>query len=164
MLLAIIAAVVLSLFAGMLGMFGVPAMSFGVAMGPLLAVGVFVWVLVSGIIGVFIGGLWLHIWVYLVGGRNGIGETIKAVIYGMTPSLLLGWIPIVGFIALIWALIVETIGVRQLHELSTGKAVLAVIIAIIIPAIIIGVIWAAFMVTMLGPGFQGPTGPGFGGF
>ncbi len=161
---AIIVAVAFSLFAGILGTFGVRTMTFGAAMGPLVAVGVFVGVLVSGIIGVFIGGLWLHIWVYLVGGRNGIEETIKAVIYGMTPSLLLGWIPVVGFIAGIWALIVEIIGVRQLHELSTGKAVLAVIIAIIIPAIVIGVIWATFIATMPGPVFQGPTGPGFGGF
>jgi len=161
---AIIVAVAFSLFAGMLGMFGVPAMPFGAAMGPLVAVGVFVAMIVGGIIGVFIGGLWLHIWVYLVGGRNGIGETIKAVIYGMTPSLLLGWIPIVGIIAGIWALIVEIIGVRQLQELSTGKAVLAVIIAIAIPLIIYVVIFAAFIATMPGPVFQGPTGPGFGGF
>jgi hypothetical protein len=163
-LLAIIAAVVLSLFAGMFGMLGVPMMPLGAAMGPLLAVGVFVGVLVGGIIGVFIDGLWLHLWVYLVGGRNGVGQTIKAVMYGSTPSYLLGWIPIVNTIALIWALIVGIIGVRQLHELSTGKAVLAVILAILIPAIIIGAIFAAFMATMPGPVFPGPTGPGFGGF
>lgn len=58
-------------------------------MAPLLAVGVFVGVLIGGIIGVFIDGLLLHLWVYLVGGRNGIGETIKAVM-GVTPSFLLG--------------------------------------------------------------------------
>jgi len=161
---AILIAVLFSLFAGMLGVFGVPAIPFGAAMAPLLAVGVFVGVLVGGIIGVFIDGLWLHLWVYLVGGRNGIGETIKAVMYGATPSFLLGWIPIVNFIALIWALIVGIIGVRQLQELSTGKAVLAVIIAIAIPLIIYAVILAAFIATMPGPGFQGPTGPGFGGF
>jgi len=161
---AIIIAVAFSLFAGMLGLFGVPAIPFGAAMAPLLAIGFFVAILIGGIIGVFIDGLWLHLWVYLVGGRNGIGETIKAVMYGATPSFLLGWIPIVGIIAGIWALIVEIIGVRQLQELSTGKAVLAVILAIIIPAIIIGVLWAAFIATMPGPVFQGPTGPGFGGF
>mgnify|MGYP001134070056 CR=1 FL=1 len=161
---AILIAVLFSLFAGMLGMFGVPAMPFGAAMAPLLAVGFFVSILIGGIIGVFIDGLWLHLWVYLVGGRNGIGETIKAVMYGATPSFLLGWIPIVNFIALIWALIVGIIGVRQLQELSTGKAVLAVIIAIAIPLIIYAVILAAFIATMPGPVFQGPTGPGFGGF
>ena len=161
---AVLIAVLFSLFAGMLGMFGVPMMPFGAAMGPLLAVGFFIFVLVGGIIGVFIDGLWLHLWVYVVGGRNGVGQTIKAVMYGATPSFLLGWIPIVGIIAGIWALIVGIIGVRQLHELSTGKAVLAVIIAIAIPLIIYVAIIAAFIATMPGPGFPGPTGPGFGGF
>jgi hypothetical protein len=45
-------------------------------------------------------------------------------------------------------IIVAILGVRQLHELSTGKAVLAVILAIIIPAIIIGAIIASIMATM----------------
>nr|QNO53711.1 hypothetical protein ONPGGGGH_00009 [Methanosarcinales archaeon ANME-1 ERB6] len=163
-LFAILIAVAFSLFAGMFGMLGVPMMPFGAAMGAGLAVGFFIGVLVGGIIGVFIDGLWLHLWVYLVGGRNGVGQTIKAVMYGATPSFLLGWIPIVGIIAGIWALIVGIIGVRQLHELSTGKAVLAVIIAIAIPLIIYVAIIATFIATMPGPMFSGSRGPGFGGF
>lgn len=163
-IVAVLIAVAFSLFARMLGMPGVPMMLLGAGMGPLLAVGSFIVILVGGIIGVFIGGLWLHLWVYLVGGRNGVGQTIKAVMYGATPSSLLGWIPIVNFIAGIWALIVEIIGVRQLHGLSTGKAVLAVIIAIAIPLIIYVAIIAAFMPLIPGPAFPGPTGPGFGGF
>jgi len=59
---------------------------------------------------------------------------------------------------------VGIIGVRQLHELSTGKAVLAVIIAIAIPLLIYIAIFVAFMPLMPGPRFTGPTGPGFGGF
>ena len=122
-------------------------------MGTLTVVAVsFILVLVSGIIGVFIGGLWLHIWVYLVGGRKGVGQTIKALMYGATPNYLLGWIPFVillsgwrpiailgglgWFIFAIWTLIVGIVGIRQLHELSTGKAVLAVILTIVIPLII----------------------------
>jgi hypothetical protein len=163
-ILAVLIAVAFSLFAGMFGMLGVPMMPLGATMGPLLAVGFFIVILVGGIIGVFIDGLWLHLWVYLVGGRNGVGQTIKAVMYGATPSYLLGWIPLVNIIALIWALIVGIIGVRQLHGLSTGKAVLAVIIAIAIPLIVYVAILSAFIATMPGSVFPGPTGPGFGGF
>ncbi|MCW3133001.1 MAG: YIP1 family protein [Methanophagales archaeon] len=163
-IVSVLIAVLFSWFAGMLGMSRIPTMALGAAMGPLLAVGAFICVLVGGIIGVFIDGLWLHIWVYLVGGRNGVGQTIKALMYGATPSYLLGWIPIVGIIGVIWALIVGTIGVRQLHELSTGKAVLAVIIAIAIPLIIYVAILSAFIATMPGPMFPGPKGPRFGGF
>ena len=121
---------------------------FMAAMGPLIGllffVLFFVLILVVGIIAAFIGGLWTHIWVYLVGGRRGVAQTIKAVMYGSTPSFLLGFLP--------WALIVQVIGIRQLQELSTGRAILAVILAIIIPAIIIGAIFAAYIPTMPGPG------------
>lgn len=161
---AIIAAVVISMLSGMLGMFGVPETPFDLSMGPVLAVGVFIGLLVGGIIGIFIGGLWLHIWVYLVGGRNGFVQTIKAVIYGDTPSLLLGWIPIINIVTGIWSLIVGIIGVRQLHGLSTGKAALAVILAILIPAVIVVILFVALGPTMPGPSYPGPAGPGFGGF
>ncbi|HUV02721.1 MAG TPA: YIP1 family protein [Desulfobacteria bacterium] len=163
-LIAIVVVAAFSLISGMLSMFGVPELPFGAARGLMAAVVFFVGALVGGIIGIFITGLWLHIWVYLVGGKNGVEQTIKAVMYGETPSLLLGWIPILNFIAGIWTLIVGIIGVRQLHGLSTGKAVLAVILAILIPAIVIGVIIAALGPTMPGPGYPGPLGPGFGGF
>ena len=99
-----------------------------------------------------------------MGGKNGLLQTIKAVIYGDTPSLILGWIPIINVIAMIWSLIVGVIGVRQLHGLSTGKAVLAVILAILIPAVIIGILFATLGPMMPEPGYPGPVGPGFGGF
>jgi hypothetical protein len=156
---AIIVALAISMLSGMLGMFGVPAMPFGAAIGPALAISVFIGLLVGGIVGIFIGGVWLHLWVYLMGGRNGLVQTIKAVIYGDTPSLILGWIPIMNVIAMIWSLIVGIIGVRQLHGLSTGKAILAVILAIFIPAVIIGILFVALGPTMPGQGYPGPVGP-----
>ena len=93
----------------------------------------FVLVLILGIIGVFIGGLWTHIWIYLVGGRKGVTQTLKALMYDATPGCLLGWIPVVGVFAVVWTLILEIIGIGQLHELSTRRVVLAVILAISIP-------------------------------
>lgn len=57
--------------------------------------------------------------------------------------------------------IVAIIGIRQLHELSTGKAALAVIIAMIIPVIIMAII-AAFIAMMPGEMFSWPGGPRFG--
>ena len=134
----------------------------GLTAGPLLAVAMFVLSLISGIIAVFIMGLWMHIWVYATGGRKGVTQTIKALMYGATPSYLLGWIPIVGIIAGIWALIVEIIGIRQLQELSTGKAILAFILAIVIPAIIAAIVTFAVLIAM--PELRPELGPGFGGF
>lgn len=58
-------------------------------------------------------------------------QTIKAGMYGSTPSLLFGWIPVIEFIVLIWSLVAEIIGIRQLHELTTWKAVSVVILMLI---------------------------------
>jgi len=107
---------------------------------------VFFIVLVAEFVFTLIFAAWLHLWVYIVGGRKGIGETMKAVIYGSTPSMLLGWIPFIGIIFSLWSIVLWALGVRDLHELSTGKAIAAVVIAILIPLIII-LLLAAYLLT-----------------
>jgi len=118
--------------------------------GPMV-IGMGILAIISGLIGVLIGSLWMHIWVYICGGRKGVGQTIKSMAYGNTPSFLLGWVPFVGIIFAIWTLVVQIIGIRQLHEISTGRAVLAYIIGvIIIPAIIFAIAFAAIISALLG--------------
>jgi hypothetical protein len=140
-----------SLFGSMMG-FGNLGMMMGVGAGIGAAVVFFVMFMILAIAGAFIGGAILHIFVYIAGGRKGIVQTIKAGMYGSTPSLLLGWIPLVSIIAAIWSLIVEIIGIRQLHELTTGRAVLAVFIPIIIAIILAVVLAAMFMAFMTSTG------------
>ena len=52
----------------------------------------------------------------------------KAVLYSATPTVLLGWIPLISFIAVLWSLVLRIIGIRELHEITTGRAVLALIL------------------------------------
>ena len=92
----------------------------------------------------FIGAAWLHLWVYLFGGRKGYRETLKALAFGETPALLLGWIPLVGFLAGIWSLVLSILGVRELHGISTARALGAVILALLIPLLIL-VLLALFL-------------------
>ena len=54
-------------------------------------VGDFIIAPLVGIIGVFIVGLWIHIWVYFLGGRNGVGQTIKVGMYAVDSGLSI-WI------------------------------------------------------------------------
>jgi len=117
--------------------------------GVSLPVMVFFTVLIGGFIATLILAAWLHLWVYILGGRRGILQTVNAVIYGSTPRLLLGWIPFIGFIFSLWSLVLGVLGIRELQELSTGKAVLAVAIAIIIPLIIIILAAAWFMTSVM---------------
>lgn len=90
-------------------------------------------VLVIQLFLILIWGLWLHLFAYVAGARKNIMQTEKAVIYGSTPMLLIGWIPVIGsLIGGIWMIILQVIGLRELHEISTGKAVLAYLLALIV--------------------------------
>jgi len=93
----------------------------------------------------FISGSLTHLFVRAFGGRKGYGNTIKAFAYGNTPLLLFGWIPFVGMLFPIWALVLNVIGVRQLHEISTGRAIGAVLLGIV-ALVFIAVLIALFVV------------------
>ncbi len=103
----------------------------------------------------FIGAAWLHLWVYFLGGRKGYLETLKAIAYGDTPHLLIGWIPLIGFIGSIWTFVLYILGVRELQEMTTGRAAAAVILAAVVLLIIIVLVAAflfiAFMEIVPGP-------------
>jgi hypothetical protein len=117
------------------------------------AIVMFMIMFIFGIIGIFISGAIFHIFVYIVGGRKGLSQTIKAVMYGSTPGLLFGWIPIIGIIAGIWSLVLEVLGIRQLHEITTGKAIMAVVIMLVILGlitVILAAVIAAFVVGLAG--------------
>ena len=104
--------------------------------------------------GLFIGGSWTHLFVRAFGGRKGCGNTMKAFAYGNTPLLLFGWIPFVGMLLPLWAWALNIIGIRQLHEISTGRAIGAVLLSIllsIIALIIIAVLVVLFVVLLVVP-------------
>ncbi|NYT08235.1 MAG: YIP1 family protein [Methanomicrobiales archaeon] len=100
----------------------------------------------------FIAAAWLHLWVYILGGRKGYVETLKAIAYGNTPHLLIGWIPLIGFIGSIWSFVLYILGVRELHEVSTGRAALALILAVVVLLIIIIALAAAFFFALVSSG------------
>jgi hypothetical protein len=91
----------------------------------------------------FITGSLTHLFVRAFGGRKGYGNTMKAFAYGETPLFLFGWIPFVGTLFWVWALVLNIIGISRLHEISTGRAVGAVllgIVALVIIGVMIGVL------------------------
>jgi len=128
-----------------LGMISSMIPGFTPGLGMLMPVIVFICVIIGGIIGTIIFGAWLHLWVYIFDGRQGIMQTIKAVMYGHTPFLLFGWIPLISFIFAIWTLILDIFGVRELCGLSTGRAVTALVVAIVIPVLIIAILVVLFI-------------------
>jgi len=119
------------------------------AIGAGIVVMMFIGTLVGGIIASLIWGLWLHLWVYIFGSRKGLDNTFKSVFYGMSPHYILGWIPVINIIILIWSIVVQGIGLTKLHEITRGKAAGAIILAIIIPVIIIVAIAGTMFMSMM---------------
>jgi hypothetical protein len=94
----------------------------------------------------FIGAAWLHLFVYILGGRRGYLQTLKALTFGSTPAMLFGWIPVIGFLAGIWSLILGIFGIRELQDMTTVKAAIAVILAVMAILLIVIAIAAFFVI------------------
>jgi hypothetical protein len=104
-------------------------------------------------IAMFVGSAIIHLCLMIVGGNNnGYKTTFRAISYSYS-AYLFGIIPFIGlFIEGIYTLILTIIGVREGHGISTGKAVLAVLL----PAIVIfGLIIIAIMIVMTFIGSMG---------
>ncbi|WP_209630377.1 YIP1 family protein [Methanofollis sp. W23] len=136
-----------AVLSGLLMMVGVGAFAdvpgMGAGIGVATVIVAIIAVIVAGIIGIFIAGLILHLFVLLLIGGNGVGQSIKAMAYGATPGMLLGWIPIVNLLAGLWSVVLYILGVRELHETTTGRAAAAVLLPVIIIFILGFVLLAA---------------------
>jgi len=99
----------------------------------------------GAILGQLIFGIWTHIWIYILGGRQGIDETLKAVFYGYTPTLLIGWTIIGLFIGGMWSMLSQITGIATLQKISTGKALLGYIVSM---GMIFMIVYGIFFIFM----------------
>jgi hypothetical protein len=85
-------------------------------------------------LGVFIGSGILHLCLMLVGGANKSFETsFRVVCFSVGSSYLFSMIPICGgLITLVYNIVLEITGVARAHQTTTGKAVLAVFLPLVI--------------------------------
>jgi hypothetical protein len=103
---------------------------------------------IGAAIGLFIGAGILHLLVMLiVGSRNsGFEGTFRVGAYSSVTSLV-SWIPIIGLIASLYGIYLAIIGIREVHNTTTGKAAIVVLIpavvVILLALIIIAAIGAA---------------------
>ena len=63
--------------------------------------------------------------------KNGYGATVRALCYAQGPALF-GIIPCVGFLAWIYSVILDILGISSLQETSTGKAAGIVLLPILV--------------------------------
>jgi hypothetical protein len=85
------------------------------------------------IIGVFIGAAILHLMLMIVGGaKGGFEATVRVVCYAQTAQLA-AIVPICGgLVSAIWAVVLYVIGLTTAHKTTTGKAVLAVVLPLVL--------------------------------
>ena len=84
---------------------------------------------IAGAVGVFLTALVTHLLVIMVVGQghSGFGATFRIVAYSSVTSLA-GWIPFVGWIFSLYWLYMVTVGIREMHATTTGKALLSTLV------------------------------------
>jgi hypothetical protein len=103
---------------------------------------------IVGAVGIFLTALVTHVLVILVvgSGHSGFGATFRIVAYSSVTSLA-GWIPFVGWIFSLYRLYLATVGIREMHSTTTGKALLVVVLpAILILVLVVVVVGASAIV------------------
>jgi hypothetical protein len=103
---------------------------------------------IAAAVGVFLTALVTHLLVILVvgSGHSGFGATFRIVSYSSVTSLV-SWIPFVGWIFSLYRLYLATVGIREMHATTTGKALLVVVLpAILILALVVVVVGASAIV------------------
>src|SRR5215204_4269365 len=96
---------------------------------------------IAGTVGVFFTALVMHLLVILVvgSGHSGFGATFRIVCYSSVTSLL-GWIPFVGWLFSLYRLYLATVGIREMHATTTGRALLVVpaILVLVLVVVVVG--------------------------
>ena len=143
-LVLLIISAILHAIVAYLGISAADANSTGFNLGMTGSVGAFVGALIvafiSGIIGLILWSVFLHIGAKIAGGRGDFADSFKSAVYSQTPSLLLGWIPVIGFLFALWSIVLLFLGVRELHEVDTMKAIIAVVVAVVLFIIVIAIL------------------------
>jgi hypothetical protein len=113
-------------------------------------IGYFVVYFIAGFIGLFVGGAAIHLIGRIIGGwEEGFGQVLKVLVYSSTPAMLLGWIPVVGVISGLWAIIILILGIRELYRISTVRAVIASFLSAF-NAITISIVLLTILVILVG--------------
>ena len=87
-------------------------------------------------IGLFLGAALLHLCCMLVGAlqnsRSGFEGSLRAVCYSEVSSIA-GIVPVVGgLVAVVWWIVLAVQGIERLHKTTSGKALAAVLIPVVV--------------------------------
>jgi hypothetical protein len=118
------------------------------------------WILILGILvpifvflRIVISALILHISLFLVGGaRRDLEATFRVACYSCSPELF-NAVPVVGgAVAFVWQLYLVIVGLREVHGITTGRSLTAVLLPLILCC---GLIFAGAALLVIGLGLGG---------
>lgn len=97
-----------------------------------------VFVPIAVIIGLFVSSATWHLFLLLLrGADNGFEATFRVIAYSQSAQLW-GVIPILGsWISCVWQIIVQIVGLREIHETSYLKVVVALLIPVAVVAFLV---------------------------
>lgn len=106
----------------------------------------FIFMITVGFLIPIISACILHVCVYILGGR-GYMKTLTISVISMTPSMVLSSLPIPAFIVPLYSLVLQVIGIKKLHNFSTLRAIVAILLPLLLiflilgPIILFGTVW-----------------------
>ena len=116
---------------GLMGSHNELAGVLGVGMGAVVFI-IFMPLLIA--LGIFIGSGIVHLCLTLVGGaRRAFETTFRVVCFAVGSAYPLMIVPVCGgLISGIWCLVVECVGLARAHQTTTGRALLAILLPLIV--------------------------------
>src|SRR3989344_1634183 len=91
-----------------------------------------------GIIGLGIYSGITHLVIILTKHEGNFKDTHNVVAYSLVPAIIISIIPYVGWISIIYSIILMTYGLSYYHNISKGKALLAVLSPLILLVVLLG--------------------------
>ena len=112
---------------------------------------------IGGIVGLFIVGIILFIFFKIFGGSGGYEGTVRILSYSSAAQVF-AWIPVIGWIIGLYGIWLNIVGGKHVHNLTTVKSAIAVLIPIIILEVIIMVLMAVIIAAITAIGLGGLGG------
>lgn len=134
--------------AGMIGA-GIGAAAFLVSIIVTPLVAVIAWIIVSGI---------LYVFAMIFGAKGDFKNQSYLIALYLAPILVINTIfslipiigPILGFLVMLYGLYLLTMALKQVHKVSTGKAVAIWLVPVLALLVIAALVAAAFITTLMG--------------
>ncbi|PIN93563.1 hypothetical protein COU54_02690 [Candidatus Pacearchaeota archaeon CG10_big_fil_rev_8_21_14_0_10_31_24] len=102
----------------------------------------FLYLIIFGI-GLFVYSGVTHLVIKLMGGTGCYSDSFNACTYGIIPFIILAVIPFIGWLSIIYSIIVMSMGLSKYHDLPKGRCALAACIPIIV--LILAVVFFIFL-------------------